>query len=259
MKLKDETRTISVVSGKGGVGKTTVVINLGSVLAHHYNKNVVIIDANITTSHIGLYLGMYYCPVTLNQVLKGDAKIENAIYDHFSGVKLIPSSLSIKDLEGVDIAKLENSINKLFGKTDIILIDSAPGLGREAVAAMKASEEVIFVTTPYIPSVMDVIRCKQVADKLRLKSLGIVLNMVKNERYELTAREVEQLAELPVLASIPMDKNILKSLAARTPVIFYNPKCKASKEFKRLSANLLGEEFTTLSLWKRFLKFIGLK
>jgi cell division ATPase MinD len=255
----DETRTISVVSGKGGVGKTTLVINLGSVLAHTYKKNVVIIDANITTSHVGLYLGMYYCPVTLNQVLKGDAKIENAMYDHFSGVKLIPSSLSVKDLEGVDIAKLENSINKLFGKTDIILIDSAPGLGREAVAAMKASEEVIFVTTPYIPSVMDVIRCKQVTDKLGLKSLGVVLNMVKNERYELTPREVEQLTELQVLASIPMDKNILKSLATRSPVIFYNPKSKASKEFNKLGAKILGEEIITVSPWQKLLRFLGLK
>lgn len=81
------TRIIGVISGKGGVGKTTVVANLGVILASEFKKDVIIVDCNISTSHLALYLGMYYCPITLNQVLKGEAKIEDAMYEyHVSGL-----------------------------------------------------------------------------------------------------------------------------------------------------------------------------
>ena len=63
------TRIIGVVSGKGGVGKTTLVANLGAALASLYKKDVIVVDCNVTTSHLGLYLGMYYYPISLNKVL----------------------------------------------------------------------------------------------------------------------------------------------------------------------------------------------
>ena len=101
------TRIIAIASGKGGVGKTTVCINLATVLAMNFGKNVIIIDCNITTSHLSLYLGTYYHPVTLNQVLKGEAKMLDAVYEHMENLKIIPASLSVKDLKGVDIGMLK--------------------------------------------------------------------------------------------------------------------------------------------------------
>jgi septum site-determining protein MinD len=237
------TRVIGIISGKGGVGKTTLVANLGSVLAQKFKKDVIVIDCNVSTSHLGLYLGLYYTPVTLNQVLTGHAKIEEAIYQyHISGLRVIPASLSFSDLKGVDIAKLKNSIKKLFGKADIILLDAAPGLGREAIASVKASDEVIFVNTPFVPSTMDIIKCHQVANEMGIKPLGVVLNMVGRDKYELTKKEVEDLIELPVISTIPMDKNVLRSLALKMPVVLFSPNSASSREFVRLGAKILGEE-----------------
>ena len=252
-------KIIAIANQKGGVGKTTLTINLGTALATRFNKRVIIIDGNVTTSHIGLYLGMYYSPVTLNQVLRGEAKIENAIYDHYSGVKIIPASLSLKELEKVDITKLETSVRKLFGATDFILIDTAPGLGKETISALKASEEVIFVTTPFIPPVMDIIRTNLIAKELDLKVLGIVLNMVRGEKYELKAEEVEQLTEVPVISSIPLDKNVLKSLASKMPVVVYNPKCKASKEIFKLAAKVLNVSEEEKGILTKLLEFLRLR
>jgi len=238
-------RIIGVVSGKGGVGKTTVVANLGATLSNNFKKDVIIVDCNITTSHLGLYIGMYYCPVTLNDVLSGRAEIKTAIYEHLSGLRLIPASLSLEDLKGVDITKLRDALNKLtsiFGKTDIILLDAAPGLGREALATLKASDEVIFVTTPYVPSIVDIIKCKQIAEESNVKSLGIVLNMAFKEKHELTVKEVEELTELPVIATIPFDKEVLRSLSIRVPVVLLNEKSRASKEIIKLAGILIGEE-----------------
>lgn len=254
------TRVISIVSGKGGVGKTTVVANLGTIMAQKFKRNVIIIDCNVSTSHLGLYLGMYYTPVTLNQVLAGTAKIEDAIYQyHVSGLRVIPASLSFSDLKGVDIARLKNIIKKLFGKADIILLDAAPGLGREALAAIRASDEVIFVNTPFVPSTMDIIKCHQVASEIGVKPLGVVLNMVGKEKYELTTKEVEELIELPVISTIPMDKNVYRSLALKIPVYLFSPNSPASKELVNLAAKILGEKYQPENWFSNFLKIFQRK
>ncbi|MGC8812213.1 MAG: cell division ATPase MinD [Candidatus Aenigmatarchaeota archaeon] len=247
-------RVIGIVSGKGGVGKTTLTANLGASLARFFNKNVTVIDCNITTSHLSLYLGIHFCPTSLNKVLRNEISIEEALYKHYSGANIVPASLSWKDLEGVDITQIKESIKKLFDKTDIILLDAAPGLGREALAAMKACDEVIFVTIPYVPCVMDVIRCLEVVNEVGVKPLGIVLNMVGNERYEMKRKEIEQLTGLPVIASIPQDKNVLKSLALRTPVVLFNKKSKASREMIRLAGSLVGETYREEGFFSRIFK-----
>jgi len=250
------TRVIGVISGKGGVGKTTLVANLGSALSSKFKRNVVIVDCNITTSHLGLYLGMYYNPVTLNNVLTGEAEMGSAMYDHFSGMKVVPASLSLKDLKGVDVYNLGDSIRQLFDRADIVILDSAPGLGREALSVLRACDEVLFVTNPFVPSTMDIIRCYEVMNEIGVKPLGIVLNMMTGEKYELTANEVEGLVELPVIASIPVDKNIPRSLALKTPVVTFRPNSPASKEIIALAARLIGDKYKPPTMWSRLKSFL---
>ena len=254
------TRIIGVISGKGGVGKTTIVANLGVILASEFKKDVIIVDCNISTSHLALYLGMYYCPITLNQVLKGEAKIEDAMYEyHVSGLRVIPASLSLGDLKGADIAKLKHSLKTLFGKADIVLLDSAPGLGREAMGVLQAADEVIFINTPFVPSTMDIMKCHQIVNEMGVKPLGVVLNMVGKEKYELEPKEVEQIAEIPVISTIPMDKNVLKSLALKIPVCLFTPNSPASIEMKRLAAKLIGKEYRPPSILSNLLKLFGFR
>ncbi len=252
-------RIIGVLSGKGGVGKTTTVANLGTALASYFKKKVIIVDCNITTSHLSLYLGMYYSPVTLNQVLTGKSKIQEAIYDyHVQGLRVIPASLSLKDLRGVDVSRLSKVIKKLSDEADIILLDGAPGMAREAMSAMRASDEVLFISTPFVPSTMDIIKCHQVALEMGTKPLGIMLNMVGKERYELSIEEVEQLSELSVVESVPMDKNVLRSLALKTPVVLYDPNSPASRAFYELAGKLIGEKYIPENFMTRFMRFFGL-
>ena len=247
------TRIIGVVSGKGGVGKTTLVANLGAALASVFKKDVIVVDCNVTTSHLGLYLGMYYYPISLNKVLSDQVSIDNAIYDYsISGMRIIPASLSIDDLRGIDVSKLKASIKKLFGKADIVLLDSAPGLGREAMSTMRAADEILYIMTPFVPPMMDVIKCNTVAGELGLKPLGVVMNMTGEGRHEVTPEEVEQIVELPVISMIPRDKNVLRSLSAKLPVIDYNPNSASSQEIIRLAASLIGEEYNPKGRVSRF-------
>ena len=252
-------RIIGIVSGKGGVGKTTIGLNLGAALAHHFKKNITIVDCNVTTSHLGLYLGMYYCPITLNKVLRGEYTAEEAVQQHHTGLKVIPASLSLSDLEGIDVTEIRNSIKSIFDKNDIILLDGSPGLGREAIATLRASDEVLYVTSPYIPFAMDIVRNQEIVNEIGVKPLGIVLNMVHGKKYEMNAKEIEELTRLPVIAKIPFDRNVHKSLALKTPIVTYKPYTAASKEIIKLASKLIGESYKFESALQRFLRKLRLR
>ncbi|MBN2203071.1 MAG: cell division ATPase MinD [Candidatus Aenigmarchaeota archaeon] len=249
-------RKIGIISGKGGVGKTTIVSNLGAALAKKFNKNVAVVDCNLTTSHLSLSLGMYYCPVTLNHLLRGETELKEAMYEHPSGMKIVPASIRLGEIEGVDSKKLKHVIKELHKKADIILLDSAPGLGNEAISAIEASDEIIFVTNPNIPAVTDVIKCKEIIKGLGKRPVGVVMNMVSKKRHELSRKEVEILTELPVIASIPHDNNVQVSLAKRSPLVLHKPRSSASREMKRLAGHLIGIKEDT-SFKGRIKRFLG--
>jgi len=233
-------RIIGIISGKGGVGKTTLVANLGIALTN-FGKNVIAVDCNITTSHLGFCFGFYYYPTTLNQVLKGEATLLDATYSHPSGLKIIPASLSVDDLMGVEIEKLKSVLS--FEGIEIVLLDSAPGIGKEASSVINACNEVLFVTIPYMNAVTDVIKCSTITNRLGIKPLGIVLNMVRKDHHELTESETEELVKLPVIAKIPFDVNVQKSLVAGIPTITYSPNSEASIATTKLAADLIGQSY----------------
>lgn len=246
-------RIIGVVSGKGGVGKTTLVANLGVALAS-FGKSTTIVDCNITTSHLGFSFGFYYYPVTLNNVLRGEATLLDATYSHSSGVKIVPASLAVDDLIGVEIERLEHILR--FEDVDIVLLDSAPGLGREALSVLNTCNEVIFVTVPYLNAISDIIRCSVVTNQLKIKPLGIVLNMVREDPHELTVSQIEELTKLPVISKIPYDINVQRSLAAGTPILTYKPNSEASIAIMKLAAELIGQAYVPRkSIFSRIYEF----
>lgn len=234
-------RIIGIISGKGGVGKTTVVANMGAALAGRFGRKVVVVDCNLTTSHLSMYLGLHHAPTTLNEVLKGTAGIDDATYRHESGMTVIPASLSFGEGMECGTETLNAVVGRLFGRADLILLDSAPGLGSEAMSTIEASHEVLFVTNPNVPAVMDVLRCSKVAERTGAKKLGVVLNMSHGDSHELSGKEVEQLTDLPVIGIVPFDRNVVASLDSRKPVVTYRPDSKAARAFVRLAARVINE------------------
>ena len=237
-------RIINICSGKGGVGKTTIAANLGAAL-QKLDQKVAVIDCNLTTSHLSLYLGMYSFPNTLNSFLKNESKLEDAVYKHSSGISFVPASLNIKDLVNVDVSRLKDTIKQVFSEYNIVLIDSAPGLGKEAMISLQISDEVLFIANPFIPSVVDISKCKQVIEGMdsKLIPIGIILNRVKNKKYELTKNEVRQFVELPVIGVVPEDENVLKGVNKKELVTISNNKSPASKAFFSIASYLTGVQY----------------
>ncbi len=232
-------KLITITSGKGGVGKTTTAINLGAAL-NAFGKEVIILDANLTTPNIGLHLGAPIVPITLNHVLLGKAKISDAIYEHESGTKIIPSSLSVKELRRLNHNKIKDVGKKLRKMADYIIYDSAAGLGQEALAAIESGDEMIIVTNPEIPAVTDALKASKVIEELGKSVRGVIITRVKGLKTEMPIANVRDMLELPILGVIPEDKNMQVALVMKDALIHTHPRSKAARAYRRIAAKIIG-------------------
>lgn len=240
------TQIISFVSGKGGVGKTTLVSNLGAALAQ-LGKQVLVIDGNLSGANLGIHLGLSnFYPFSLNDVLKGNVSLTHAVYRHYLGFDVIPASMVDID---VNPRRMKYVLSDVVGKKDFILIDSAAGIDNEVRASIEASDKVIIVTNPELPAIVDALRVKALAEKHKRDVLGVVINKVRKEKFELTDREVEEILGLNVIGKIPHHKKVRESIAIKNPVFSYSPYSPVSAEVKKLSYLLAGEEAPKLGLW----------
>lgn len=237
-------RVIGILSGKGGVGKTTIVANLGAALNNEFKKNVLVVDSNIKTSHLGLHLGLYEdLPITLKEVLNKKSSINYAIYIHpKTGMRLLPAPLNSKDVN-FDRERFQEIINQLRRNYDIILLDIAPGLGRETIIASSVIDEGIIVTTPDIPSVTDAVKTIDLLKRFRKKVKGIVINRRKGKKYELTVDEIINNAECELLSIIPEDANIPVSISKGVPLIVMNKNSSASFAITTLAGKIINKDY----------------
>ena len=232
-------RVISVLSGKGGVGKTTITANLSAALAK-LGYDVVALDANLTTPNLGIHFGFHLAEITLHDILKNTEMLRNGIY-LYQGVKVIPGSLSVEDIVNVDPSNLSKVIANLT--SDFVLVDSAAGLGREALASLSVSDEILVVTNPDLPSVADALRAIKIAEKLGKKISGVILNRVGRSKNELKKVDVESVLSYPVIAQIPEDKLVQRSIDERRPLIYSYPNSKAAIEIQNLAFRLIGSNY----------------
>ncbi len=245
-------RVIGVFSGKGGVGKTTLVANLGVALANVFHKNVVVFDSNLHSSHLGLHFGLYEdMSITLKEVLKDRRSILQAVYIHpTTGVRIIPAPL---DGEGLDLTaeKCRQLVSQVKSNYDIVILDCAPGLGREVLTPMQAVDEAIVISTPDIAAVTDAMKTIEMLRGFKKNVLGLVINRYSNKRYELTPQEITSTTNYNIIRTIPEDSKIPDSIAKGIPVVISYPGSKASRAFKELAAFLINESYE-VSLFEKF-------
>ncbi len=245
-------RIIAIISGKGGVGKTTTAINLGAAL-NSLEKEVIIVDLNLNTPNVGVHLGAPIVPVTLNHVLKGKAEIEEAIYEHSSGTKIIPSSLSIKELTKFNTSKIGETLKKLDKHSDFIILDSAAGFSEEAIATIDSGEEIIIVTNPEMPAVTDALKAVKVARERGKEVKGVIVTRRRNKKYEMPLSSIRSMLETPIIGIIPEDKAVKEALNQRDAVVHTHPRSKVAKKYFSIAGKVAGPE--DISERKGFFRF----
>lgn len=236
-------RIIVINSGKGGVGKTTTAINLGASL-NKLNKDVIIVDANLNTPNVGLQLGAPIVPITLNHVLKGKAEIEEAIYEHASGTKIIPSSLSVKELTKFNTKKLPEIARKLGNLCDYVIFDSAAGFGEEVIAVLEAAEEIIIVTNPEMPAVTDALKAVKVAREMGKEINGVVVTRHQNANYEMPLSSIKSMLEAQIIGVVPEDKAVKQALNLRDAVAHTHPRSRVSRKYLEIARKVNGEKIS---------------
>lgn len=234
--------SITIASGKGGTGKTTVSANLGVALAQ-FGKDVTILDADIEMANLELHLGLEGMKVTLHNVLAGEADIKEAIYQSHAGVKVIPAGISLDGLRKADPERLETVLDELLRDTDILILDAPAGLGRSVVTALAAGQELLLIVNPEISSMSDALKTKVVGRKLGAHILGAVVNRGSYDKTDLTIQEIEIILETKVLALIPEDPEVRRASAFGQPVVVRSPNSPAAVAIKKLAADLIGEKY----------------
>jgi septum site-determining protein MinD len=234
-------RIISFVSGKGGTGKTIVVANLGVAIAQ-LGKRTIAIDADVTMADLGLVLGLTDKKVTLNNLLSGEGKIEQAICIGPAGLKVVPCSMSLNKVREARLERLKKVVEKLAEKTDFLLVDSPSGMDNDSITALTLAQEVILVVNPDFVSVFEAIKVKIVAERLHVKPIGVVINRARGDRSDISPQEIGTTLDLPVLEVIQEDAEVRRATALGESVVIRSPKSLAANAFKELAGKLVKQK-----------------
>lgn len=255
-------KIIVITSGKGGVGKTTTAINLGAAI-NYFGKDVLVIDGNLSTPNIGIHLNSPEVPINLNHVLLNKAEPAEAIYEHESGLKILPSSLSVKELKKIKPERLKDFKGHFTDLADYVIVDSAAGLGHEVEAVIDLADELIIVTNPEMPAIADALKAIKIAEQKNKPILGIIVTRVKKNQIEMQPETVKEMLEVPILGMVPEDLDMQRSLNLKDAVVHTHPKSKSARAYKEIAAKLIDEIYDSDKdrdrAFIRFLKRLGFK
>lgn len=250
-------RIIVITSGKGGVGKTTTAINLGAAI-NYFGKDVLIIDGNLTTPNVGIHLNSPEVPISLNHVLLGKASAEEAVYEHESGLKVMPSSLSIKELKKIRPDRIKDFKKDFKRLSDYTIVDSSAGLGDEAISSIELADELIIVTNPEMPALTDALKTIKLAEQMKKNVLGVIVTRVRKDKIEMRPETVKDMLETPVLGMIPEDLCVKRSLNLKDAVVHTHPHSDAARAYKEIAARIVSANYNSnkdkYPFWKRIMK-----
>ncbi len=225
-------RIISILSGKGGVGKTTVAVNLSSTLSLLGFKTCVV-DVNFTTPHLSTEFG------TFSKGLEIEPSQIN------SNLWLVSMPLSLSSLQYLDLEEIKRKIKNLKNEFSFIILDSAPGFGREALISLELADEVLIVVNPVFSSLMDALKLKKLSIEMGKKVSGIIVNKRKYSKYEIEPEDIQKLLEAPIIGIIKENKEFIKYSFLHKPIVFENEEVR--KEFEIIARAIAYGEILQIS------------
>ncbi|MBM4417061.1 MAG: MinD/ParA family protein [Chloroflexi bacterium] len=242
-------RVIAVASGKGGVGKTSLSINLAICLVRE-GARVIILDADLGLANVDVALGIVP-RWTLEHVIAGTCDLVDVLQAGPEGILILPGASGIEEMANLGAEQrrhLTESLSQLESRAEIVLIDTAAGIGAEVSSFVATAPEVIVVTTPEPTAITDAYALIKVATR---QASTARLQLVVNQAHDLgEAREVARKiiavarefldVELTLLGSIPSDPYVGRAIRQQNPLVVRYPSSPASLAIARLARELLG-------------------
>ncbi len=240
-------RALAISSGKGGVGKTSISVNLGIALAG-MNKKVLIIDADMGLANIDVILGIR--PLyNIQHVVEGTKTLKDIVVDGPGGIKIIPSSSGIQALTGLDQSKRDMLIKGFAGfenVVDFLLIDTAAGISADVTEFIAAAGELIVVTTPEPTAITDAYALMKVVSK---NAPDVKIYLFVNQVSDVhEAQEIEKILNLVAerflgkkifsIGFMQKDPAVTDAIKKQEPFVLMNTRCPASVNIKQLATRL---------------------
>ncbi len=245
-------RVICVTSGKGGVGKTNIVTNLGYALAKA-GKKVLILDADLNLANVDILLGL--TPrYNLHHVFMGEKTLAEVLVQGPEGLLILPASSGIMEL--ADLTEQQRlyflaEMSALAQKIDIMLIDTAAGINNNVIYFNLAARERIIILTPEPTSLTDAYALvKVLSSRHDVKKFRILVNLARSEKEALSVfRKLSIVADrfldslsLDYLGYIPYDSKLPTAVREQRLVSDIFPDAPSSKMFSKLAGNIFQEE-----------------
>ncbi|NOZ52281.1 MAG: MinD/ParA family protein [Gammaproteobacteria bacterium] len=237
-------RVIAVTSGKGGVGKTNIAVNLGVCLSS-MGKEVMLMDADLGLANVDVMLGLHP-KLNLSHVIKGECSLEEVVVIGPEGLRIVPASSGLQAM--VELAPAEHvgiihAFSEFSIPLDFLIIDTAAGLSDSVVSYTKAAQEVIIVLCDEPASITDAYALiKLLSREYGLHRFRVLTNMVPDIQagrslfqkiVKVTDRYLD--VALDFIGVIPNDEYLRKAVQRQKAVSDAYPRCKSSLAFKKLA------------------------
>ncbi|WP_435067390.1 P-loop NTPase [Haloplanus sp. C73] len=233
-------RVYAVASGKGGVGKTTTVANLGAALAMGGHETVVV-DADLGMGNLAGVLGVDAdAGPTVHDVLSGRATAAEATRDGPVGLSVLPASDDLDDFGTANPANLSTLLDSLDAET--VLVDTSAGLSHDSVEPLRVADEVLLVTTAEAGALGDTAKTRDVTDRFETAVAGAVVTRVDADASDEAARTVTDRLGVPVRGTIPDDDAVKAAAEAGQPLVVAAPDAPATRAYRRLAADIVDDE-----------------
>jgi flagellar biosynthesis protein FlhG len=240
-------RAIAVTSGKGGVGKSNVSVNVALELAS-LGRRVSLLDADLGLANADVLLGLN--PHShLGHVLAGKCTLQDIVIEVGRGMRLIPGGSGVAELAGLtheQNVRLVAELRALEGESDFMIIDTAAGIAGNVTGVLKAAAEVVIVTTPDPTAVVDAYATIKVLNQQAPgKTVWVVVNdvvaigdaeRVFNQLRATASRFLNQ--EIKFLGAIPHDAELVDAVREQIPVVEYAPETPASRALRLIARYL---------------------
>lgn len=248
------TRVISITSGKGGVGKTTVVSNVALQLAKE-GKRVLILDGDLGMANVDIMFNVRP-KQGIHDVLKGEANIRDVIMEVSKNVFLIPGGNGIYGLQNLSVFEKQALLHEVSGlgaEFDVMLVDTAPGIDDNVLWLNSAAQEICVIVTPDPASIADSYALiKVLHQRCRENRFSILCNQVKDEADgKKLFSKLDSIAQrflyvsLDYKGSIPADPILRQCTRAQELVTRTNPDSLSSRAMKGLAREFAGFEART--------------
>jgi len=245
-------RVIVVTSGKGGVGKTTTVANIGTGLAL-LNKRVVLLDADIGLRNLDVVMGLENRIVyDLVDVVEGICKLRQALIrdKRFEELYLLPAAQT-KEKTAIAPEQMKELCDRLRQDFDYILIDCPAGIEHGFKNAVAGADSAIIVTTPEIAAVRDADRIIGLLEASELSRPRLLINRLRADMVKkgdmMDIDDMIEILAIELLGVVPEDENIVISTNRGEPVIT-DSDAKAGQAYRNISRRLEGEDVPLLNL-----------